>query len=219
MLHGLWLTGVEATLMRRRLCDRYRFDARQLHYRTVRSTLLENAQHLRDFVEHELRPQPDSACHFVGHSLGGLVILKMLSEWADAPSGRVVLLGTPVAGSQAAERIAMLPGGESLLGKSIRDGVLRQPATEWASCFNQRDIGMIAGTLGVGLGRVIAKLPEPNDGTVTVDETMADGLTDHLKLAAAHTTLVTSREVTDQVAAFLNHGKFNRERKAPQTDP
>ena len=213
MLHGLWLTGIEATLMRRRLADRYRFDARQLHYRTVRSTLTENAEHLRAFITDELRPSPDVPCHFVGHSLGGLVILKMLTDWPEAPAGRVVCLGTPLAGSAAAERIASLPGGDSLLGKSIAEGVLSASASEWARRFDDRDIGVIAGTLGVGLGRLVAKLPEPNDGTVTVEETRWDGLADHLELAATHTTLVTSREVIDQVAAFLNHGHFNRERK------
>jgi len=213
LVHGLWLNGTEASVMRRRLTDRYRFDTRQLHYRTVRATLEQNAKHLREFAEHELRPRPGSQCHFVGHSLGGLVILKMLSEWDAAPPGRVVMLGTPLAGGVAAERIAMLPGDESLLGQSLVEEVLAQDASRWAPCFDVREVGMIAGTLGVGLGRVVTDLPEPNDGTVAVEETRSPLLTDHLKLAATHTTLVTSREVTDQVAAFLNHGRFNRERK------
>ena len=91
---------------------------------------------------------------------------------------------------------------------------MAESASNWAASLESRDIGVIAGTLSVGLGRIVAKLPTPNDGSVAVTETRWSGLTDHLTLAATHTTLVTSREVADQIAHFLNHAEFSRERKS-----
>ena len=213
LLQGSWLAGAEATVMGRRLADRYRFDTRQLSYRTARASLQQNVQHLRDFVEHDLRPRESTPCHFVGHSLGGLVILKMLMEWTHAPVGRVVLLGTPLAGADSALRLATLTGGESLLGDSIAAANYPDCDAMLSDCSAQRDVGMIAGTMCVGRGDRIRELPRPNDGSVVARETQHDCLTDHLSLAATHTTLVTSREVIDQVAGFLTHGRFNRDRK------
>ncbi|MEL6447694.1 MAG: alpha/beta fold hydrolase [Pseudomonadota bacterium] len=212
-LHGLWLTGAEATRLRRRLRDRHGYNVHALHYRTVRASLTQNARVLRDFMAERLRDRMDTPCHLVGHSLGGLVILKMLLDWPEAPPGRVVCLGTPLNGSESALRVAKLPGGESLLGRSIAEGVLDAPASEWAQRFEGRDVGVLAGTWPVGMGRLLGKLSEPNDGTVTVAETRWRHATDHLELAASHTTLVTSREVADQVAHFIGHGQFDRSRK------
>ena len=150
MLHGLWMTGVEATFLRRRLRERYGFNTHQMHYRTVRASLSENAEQLREFIETSLDGRDDATCHLVGHSLGGLVVLKMLCDWEQAPMGRVVCLGTPLCGSTAAERIAKLPGGHSLLGKSIAEGVLAQSAAQWADELAGREVGVIAGTLSIG---------------------------------------------------------------------
>lgn len=212
-LHGLWMTGAEAARLRRRLRDRHGFNVDSLHYRSTRATLTQNAQVLRGFVEECLNGHTDARCHLVGHSLGGLVILKMLLDWPEAPTGRIVCLGTPLNGSESAMRVAKLPGGESLLGRSMAEGVLDAPASEWAERLAGHEVGVIAGTWPVGMGRLLGKLPEPNDGTVTVEETRWPYATDHIELAAAHTTLVTSREVADQVAHFLGHGCFDRSRK------
>lgn len=210
-IHGLWMTGVETAFMRRRLRDRFGYATSTFHYRTVRATLSENAARLRECIV-ERFPDARVPLHLVGHSLGGLVVFKMLSEWPDAPPGRIVCLGSPLNGSAAAERIAMLPGGGSLLGKSIREGVLERAAAEWATGLRGRDVGAIAGTMGFGLGRLVTELPQPNDGTVTVDETRWAGLKDHLTVAASHTGLILSREVADQVASFFATGHFRASR-------
>ena len=59
------------------------------------------------------------------------------------------------------------------------------------------------------MGRLLGKLPQPNDGTVAVEETRWPQARDHLEIAATHTSMVASREVADQVAHFLNRGSFN----------
>jgi len=56
--------------------------------------------------------------HLVGHSMGGLVILNMLSRYDDLPHGRVILMGTPVKGSGVVKRLERLPGQKLLFGKA-----------------------------------------------------------------------------------------------------
>ena len=206
-IHGLWMTGVETAFMRRRLRDQYGYCTSTFHYRTVRATLSENAARLRDCIV-ERFPDLGVPLHLVGHSLGGLVIFRMLRDWPDAPPGRIVCLGSPLNGSAAALRIATLPGVGSLLGKSIREGVVDRAPAEWLPPLDDREVGAIAGTMGFGLGRMVTELPQPNDGTVTVEETRWSGLQDHMTVAASHTGLILSREVADQVAAFLASGHF-----------
>ncbi|MGH8193036.1 MAG: alpha/beta hydrolase, partial [Woeseiaceae bacterium] len=71
---------------------------------------------------------------------------------------------------------------------------------------------IIAGTLGMGFGRLVATFDEDNDGTVTVSETRLPGARDHLSMQLTHTGLVWSARVADQIAAFLWRGEFLRRR-------
>ena len=68
---------------------------------------------------------------------------------------------------------------------------------------------MIAGTRGVGLGRLVAPdLPQPNDGAVAVSETQLAAARDRLELPVSHTGMLFSRQVSRQVRAFLRYGRF-----------
>jgi hypothetical protein len=71
-----------------------------------------------------------------------------------------------------------------------------------------RDLGVIAGDLGVGLGRLLGRIEAPNDGTVWLDETDLPGATAQLCLHVSHTGMVFSAEVAKQAAAFLKNGRF-----------
>lgn len=205
-VYGMWMNGVEASFMRRRLQDRYGLNAHQWHYRTARASMHESVTSLRAYVTGELAIADDGVCHFVGHSLGGLVVLKMLAEWPAAPQGNVVCLGTPMDQSTAA-RVATVTNGESLMGDSIDDCDFLN-SDHWRNAASPRAIGAIAGTHCIGVGRGQLPLQSPNDGSVSVAETKADLLTDHLQVAATHSGLVASREITDQVAHFVTHGRF-----------
>ncbi|MEL6869947.1 MAG: hypothetical protein AAFO81_09125 [Pseudomonadota bacterium] len=199
---GNWLNGQEASVMRRRLTDRYQINAHQISYRVARASLAQNITVLRDFVETEVRPRGDDV-HFIAHGLGAVITLAMLAEWNDAPDGRVVCLGAPIGDSDATRRLAAASGDDGLMCQSL--ATFEMP---W-SALSARQIGAVAGTHS----RSATDLPTQNDGCVGVDETRADALTDHLRLGAGHTQLLTSREVIDQVNHFMRHGAFDRTRK------
>jgi len=142
--------------------------------------------------------------HFVGHSLGGLVILEALLAQRAVQAGSVVLLGTPAQGNFAGRRLARLGWGKWFLG-----------ATEalWHDARPRRwtrpePLGVVAGTLPVGLGRLFGALPGPNDGVVRLEETEVEGMRDRVVLPVGHSHMLLSARVGAQVVSFLGHARF-----------
>lgn len=68
---------------------------------------------------------------------------------------------------------------------------------------------MIAGTVGFGLGSLLGRFPEINDGAVLVSETELPGQKDHLCMPTTHTGMLLSSRVAYQVAYFLKNGHFS----------
>ena len=207
-LHGFWSHGAGMFLIKRRLEKEYGFRAMLFSYPSVRGTLDENAAALANFIQKE----GITRTHIVGHSLGGVVALRMFANNEDAPPGRLVCLGSPLAGSRAANFLSQQDWAEPILGHSLASGVINEPASDWARHVSaQREIGIIAGTLPIGLGQFVAEFDEENDGTIAVSETRLDGARDHLIMPVSHKGMLVSPDVVDQAAAFLKRGEFLRE--------
>jgi pimeloyl-ACP methyl ester carboxylesterase len=204
-VHGLWLTGLEGILLRRRLAKALRAQTAAFSYPSVRLGVAANAERLLEFL---IRLEADTL-HLVGHSLGGLVILKAFESIraASLPPGRIVLLGSPLQGSVTANRVARLPLGSAILGRGVREELLVARERRW---HGRRELGVIAGELSVGLGRLVGRHDTPSDGTVFLDETRLDGAIEHLTLRVNHTGLPFSREVCRQAGTFLATGRFIR---------
>ena len=196
------------TLLKHHLEAERRFNAHVFSYPSVRGTLDDNAHALVSFA----RGLGAEALHLVGHSLGGIVALRALASADDLPPGRVVCLGSPLCGSQAASALLAKPWGKYVVGDALSQVTLSEPAADWAAdVVGCREVGVIAGSRSAGLGRWFAGFEQANDGTVTVQETRLPGAKDHLVLAVSHTGMVVSRDVAEQTAAFLRRGEFLRE--------
>jgi len=201
LVHGLWVHGIAMSLLRRRL-ERSGFRVFAYSYPSVRLTFAENAARLAQYC----RDVGALRSHFVGHSLGGLIVLRMLEEAPDVVPGRVILAGVPVLGSHAARRLARLPGGRALLGRSMMEWTEPGRRIVAGGC----DIGVIAGRMPVGAGRIVAPdLPVPHDGAVSVEETRLPAMRDHVVLNVSHSGMLVSRAVAHQVVVFLRDGVFD----------
>jgi pimeloyl-ACP methyl ester carboxylesterase len=170
-------------------------------YRSVADDLDENAARLAAFIA----DMPGDELHLVGHSLGGIVILRMLERYPQAIGGRVVCLGSPLRGSVAGQALAAYPGGSNLLGKSIASFAAARPVARWSGT---QELGLIAGDAPLGLGQFISSLPSPHDGTVAVEETQLEGATEHTVLPVSHLSMLWSGVVAAQIVSFLNSGRF-----------
>jgi pimeloyl-ACP methyl ester carboxylesterase len=197
LAHGLWVPGAVMQPLAWRL-GRAGFRCRTFAYLGAARPLEAHAERLARFAR-GLGP-----AHFVGHSLGGLVVMEALLRHADLAAGRVVLLGTPARGSAAGRRLAGHPAGRWFLGHS--EALWREGrAARWT---RPEPLGVLAGSLPLGLGRVLGRLHGVNDGVVGLDETEVDGMAERLVLPVAHSAMLVSARVAAQVAAFLSEGRF-----------
>lgn len=204
LVHGLWMSSLELTVIRRRLQADGSLDAVVFTYPTLVGSMSDHVARLIEYA----RSHQAERLHFVGHSLGGLVVLRALEVTDDLPPGRVVLLGSPLQGSRTAQSFARLPFGRALLGNALAEECLDWSPREWSG---RRDVGVIAGSLGIGAGRLLTRLGAQHDGTVMVEETRLPGAKDHIVVPTSHTGLVFSAEVVAQTKYFLEHGRFRRE--------
>lgn len=205
LVHGLWMSGFELGVLKHRLESEGPFRATAFSYPSVSGSMADHVRSLIDFA----RAQRCEQLHFVGHSLGGLVILKALQLTDDLPPGRAVLLGTPCQGSRAATGVARwVPFGKAILGAAVNEEIIECAPREWSG---HREVGVIAGSMGLGLGRLFANLSTDHDGTVLVEETKLPGAKDHVVVSTSHTGMLFSAEVAAQAAHFLRTGGFKKD--------
>jgi len=198
LVHGLWVPGMVMQPLAARLA-RAGFRCHNFSYLGALRPLQVHAERLARFAR-ELGP-----AHFVGHSLGGLVILDAFDRDAALPAGRVVLLGTPARGCYAGRRIARYPAGRWFLGES--ENLWREGrAARWT---RPGALGVVAGSAPLGLGRLFGPLPGVNDGVVSLEETEVEGMAERAVLPVGHSAMLVSSRVAENVASFLAEGKFS----------
>ena len=201
-VHGLWMPGEESLILRHRLASGFDLTLQALRYSAASSSMGEITEQLDRFVRELKAP----AVHFLGHSLGGLVIYRFFERFPDQPPGRVVFLGTPSVGSRAAERAGRFAPIAHLMGQSVAAELLEPHERRWA---HARPLGIIAGRQPIGFGRLFARFSEPNDGTVAVRETHMPGATDTIVLPVSHLGMLVSARVARETGTFLTHARFS----------
>lgn len=207
-VHGLWQSGGEALLLRRRLARDLQADAVAFSYPSVADDASANARALAKYL---CAIRADTL-HLVGHSLGGMVILKSFEESAQMqarlPPGRIVVMGSPLRGSRTARNLARLPFGRKIMGLTVAQELMTPRERQWKG--GARELGVIAGDVGFGLGRLVGTLGGPSDGTILLEEAKIDGAADRVVLRVSHTGMLFSPVVARAAGAFLRMGRFDR---------
>lgn len=201
-VHGLFLNGAEFTLMRRRLARDFGLTSHRFSYPTVHGSVDGAVERLRRFVQR----LDAERIHFVGHSLGGVVLCRYFETQPCDRVGRVVMLGSPLAGSRSARAVARHAFTRRIVGPLVNAELVGECRPRCWRC--PADLGVIAGTSPMGLGRFFAQFDEDCDGTVGVSETRMEGLTAHLTLPVSHMGMLVSHVVARQVGTFLETGRF-----------
>ena len=200
-VHGLWLSGHEAFMLRRRMERERGFDWRAFSYASTLLNMSEIADALNEFIASIDAP----VVHLLGHSLGGIAILRCLERHPRQPPGRVVFMGTPCLASRAANAVARFRLGRALLGQAAGEELLFAHQRHWP---HERELGIIAGDQSLSLGRLMVDFNEPNDGTIAVSETRLPGAQAQLVLPVSHSGMLISPRVAFEVGQFLEHGHF-----------
>lgn len=197
LVHGLWMKGPELFYIRYKLW-RQGYKVYQFHYASLFKTAEENANKLYQFIS----TIDESIIHFVAHSLGGIVVNHLFQHHEIKKNGKVVMIATPLNGSAIAAYLSQKRYLKYLLGKSIIKGLLGD-APGWSY---KREICVVAGTKGIGLGNLLANsvLQVPNDGTVNLHETRLERANESHEVPRSHFLLLVSNEVVKIIVKFIS---------------
>ena len=165
---------------------------------------------LKDVAEQikAFRSDTNQTVHFVGHSLGGLLIRAYLDSVKLKTLGRVVLIGSPSKGTPFVDRfhdawwLKLVGPAAVSLGTDDKSfpNSLHPP---------YYPVGIIA-----GISTIINNedyIPGEDDGIVPVESTKIVGMTDFILVNVSHSSLPKNETVMRQTIEFLKHGNFIKE--------
>lgn len=162
------------------------------------------SEQVRNFVARREGP-----VHFVGHSMGGLIIRALLQNARPDDLGRVVMLGTPNAGSEIADHLAGNRWASLILGQA-RPALVTRREGELIRLLGEVNypVGVIAGNRCVLGGPLASLLPFPHDGKVSVAATHLIGQASHIVVPVTHTLLPSHGTARRQALHFIRNGHF-----------
>lgn len=147
--------------------------------------------------------------HFVTHSMGGVVVRRYLEEHAAKipPGSRVVMLAPPNRGTEVADFFK-----DSSLYRSITGPAGQELGTSPGSLPVDikpvnLEVGVIAGNFSLNPFFSLI-IPGDDDGTVSVERTKMEGMTDFLVVPRSHFFIMRDEAIMTQVVFFLENGKF-----------
>jgi len=208
LLHGLGRSSRSMTKMAAAL-RAHGYNTVLVDYPSLQEPIQAHARQLADVVTRCCSEAPTPRVHFVGHSLGGIVIRKYLADHRPQHLGRVVMLASPNGGSEIADI-------------AIRSGFLGSIVGPSALALGTGDDGIVSelGAAGdVEIGVITGNrswnplfswlIPGPDDGQVSIESARLDGMRDFLVVPHTHTFLMNSDDVIAQTVAFLQTGSFD----------
>jgi triacylglycerol lipase len=191
LVHG---HGAPALLLEplRRALARQGFRAVNWRYGSMRGSIEVHAARLAAQAKEFDEDVAVARLHFVGHSMGAIVVRRALAMNRPRKLGRVVLLAPPNRGARLAD-VALRLFGRRLIA-----------ATELCSRPDSY-VNRLAPAADLDCGVIAASW----DHAVSLGSTYLPGQRDHLVLRSLH-TLPLHRHTPAQVGHFLREGRFMR---------
>ncbi len=192
LVHGLWMSRWSFHFIAKHLTNKgykvYRFG-----YKTTTRPFDFNMQKLQAFVN----SRKENTVHLVVHSMGGILSMRCLPMIRKL--GKLIMLGSPINGSRTAKAMSEKKWARWMLKyatEPLTNGVVNPQVF--------RESYMIAGTSNsIGIARLVTKLPQPNDGTVALDETQAEWINHHTTEKTNHFRMLFHRKVQRKIVSFL----------------
>lgn len=169
-------------------------------------TIEEHAASLDQFVQ---TLGPAREIHFVGFSLGSIIVRYYLTRYSPKNTGRFVMIAPPNHGSEKADALYQYRWFRLLYGdKAITELFASNRRFFDGLGIPPVEFGIIAG------GRCDASgfsdiLAGDDDGAVSVESARLEGARDFMVLRHRHVGLLFAPETSQNVVSFLKSGRFD----------
>lgn len=207
LLHGLARTSASMNKMQRALEDSGYYVA-NIDYPSRHLSIEQLAPiAVRDGLDECNANSSVETVHFVTHSLGGILVRYYLESNDIEDLGRVVMIGPPNQGSNAADVLRGLPGLDWIngpAGAQLGKGPDSVPLQLGRADF---DVGIIAGNRTID-PVTSSVLNNPDDGKVAVEDTKLEGMADFRLVGSSHAFIMKRTDVIEYVRNFLENGDF-----------
>lgn len=205
LLHGIFRTDRHMRRLANHLAKEG-FDVINLRYPSTRHALEILTEQIWKEIERRT-PEPKPR-HFVGYSMGALLVRAILHRYRSQRLGRVVLLAPPNQGSEVADALKSWRLYRWLYGPAGQQLITDQRAISHLFGPVDYELGILAGDRAIDpIGARI--IGGANDGKVAVERTRLEGMKEHRVVHASHTFFPGCREVLARTARFLRTGSFD----------
>lgn len=208
LLHGIGRSKSSMESMEEDL-SRKGYEVINIDYASRKKTIENLAADIRKEIKK--RRVNTEKIHFVGHSMGGLIIRAYIHKYRPKDLGRVVMLGTPNAGSEVADLMKDNFLYINYYGPAGQQLVTDQNGFKEIFGRVDYDLGIIAGDRSIDPVSSLFIITGDDDGKVPVVNTKIKGMKDHIVIHATHTFMPSNAEVIQQTGHFLKHGEFLQE--------
>ena len=203
LLHGLGRSKSAMWLLASRLEDAG-YHVHRIGYESFRKTPEEIISSVEDDIT-ACCEKVNGNIHFVGHSLGGLLIRAYLDRHRPENLGRVVMIGTPNQGTDFVDKYRdrwwMQFAGDAALSLGTDSDSFPNSLPK-----PYYPVGVIAG-LKDGTDQE-DDIAGADDGLVPLRSTPVDGMNDFVVVATSHSAMRYDRTVAEQTVNYLRHGRF-----------
>ena len=149
----------------------------------------------------------DKTVHFIGYSMGGLLVRAILNKKRPKKLGRVIQLASPNEGSEVADFLKDNYLYKKIFGPAGQQLTTKNTDTKQILGDVNYELGIIAGNATIDpISSYI--IEGEDDGKVSIMNTKVTSMKDYIVVSASHTFLPSNEDVWEQVLYFLKNGEF-----------
>ncbi len=204
ILHGIARSSKNMESLAQNL-EREGFQVINLNYPSTSH----NIEDLTNIIHKEISAKiiPNKTVHFVGYSMGGLMVRALIHKYEYSNLVKVVQLAPPNQGSEIADLLKNFWPYKKIYGPAGQQLITDQSSIKHLLGEVTYDLGVIAGDTAID-PICWSLIPGKNDEKVSIERTKLKGMKDHIVVSASHTFFPSNKEVQNQTLYFLKNGNF-----------
>ena len=206
LLHGILFPSMHMQKLTQYL-KKKGFDTININYPSTQHSIEE----LVDIIYKKIcqKTKETKPIHFIGYSLGGILVRAIIEKYTPENLGRVVQLAPPNKGSEVADFFKNNWIYKKIFGPAGQQLTTESPFLRSLPADVSYELGVIAGCATLGPISSFLLIKNANDGKVSVENTKINGMKDHLIIRASHTLFPLRKKVMEQTVRFLETGSFD----------